>query len=273
MQQLAEGLLPQLKALMQPGDEVLWPASQEPLKALEGRCWCPTPWALAQVKKAGLEVPPAPPMEVLRQVNHRRFAQQLGQALPLARCVERLDELESLIADGAALAEVSTEQNWLLKLPLGYAGRGRRKVAPGSLSQVDRTWVEAALRSGDGLQLEPLVHRELDCSLHGELSQSGMLKLGEPTVTHIDASGRWLASTRAPPGLLSPLELASLRTTAELTAQGLKRAGYFGPFGIDAFRWVAPAGSVHFQPRCEINARYSMGWAIGMGANSAESPT
>jgi hypothetical protein len=49
-------------------------------------------------------------------------------------------------------------------------------------------------------------------------------------------------------------------------AQALLEAGYFGPFGIDAFRWVDRAGVERFNPRCEINARYSMGWAVGMGS-------
>jgi hypothetical protein len=42
-------------------------------------------------------------------------------------------------------------------------------------------------------------------------------------------------------------------------------AGYYGPFGIDAFRWRDQNGKQQWNPRCEINARYSMGWSIGMG--------
>ena len=36
-------------------------------------------------------------------------------------------------------------------------------------------------------------------------------------------------------------------------------------FGIDAFTWIDNAGRKRLLPRCEINARFSMGWAIGMG--------
>jgi hypothetical protein len=44
----------------------------------------------------------------------------------------------------------------------------------------------------------------------------------------------------------------------------LRDHGYFGPFGIDGFRWRW-AGRTGLRPRCEINARYTIGWAIGMG--------
>ena len=50
------------------------------------------------------------------------------------------------------------------------------------------------------------------------------------------------------------------------TSRGLREAGYFGPFGVDAFAWEDELGARRFQPRCEVNARYSMGWAAGMGA-------
>jgi hypothetical protein len=44
-------------------------------------------------------------------------------------------------------------------------------------------------------------------------------------------------------------------------AAALLQAGYFGPFGIDAFRYEL-GGRTKLQPRCEINARYTMGFAI-----------
>ena len=215
--------------------------------------------------RAGLRVPPVPASAVLRQVNHRQFAHALGQALPGARFVHTQSELLEILSDSRLLARVSVERNWLMKRPLGYAGRGRRKIASSLLSPTDRTWIEAALRSDDGLQVEPLVARELDCGLHGWLGAEGTLSLGKPTVQTIDASGRWLSTRPASPLELNSEERAQLENAARATAQALSRAGYFGPFGLDAFRWRAPDGTQHFQPRCELNARYSMGWATGMG--------
>jgi hypothetical protein len=260
-----EGLLPLLRSLMQPEDEVVWPGVGQPLRAQVGRAWCPTRWACEQIKRAGLQAPAVPSPAVLREVNHRRFAHALGQALPGARFVQTEGELIEVLSDARLLASVSAERNWLMKRPLGYAGRGRRKIASGEPNAADRVWIEAALRSGDGLQIEPLVERERDFGLHGWLEADGALILGEPTVLNIDPSGRWLSSERAAPGVLEPAEREVLIENAESTARALKQAGYFGPFGLDAFRWRAPNGTLHFQPRCELNARYSMGWGIGMG--------
>ena len=108
--------------------------------------------------------------------------------------------------------------------------------------------------------------RELDVGLHGFVDEHGMLTIGQPTVQDIDAQGQWRATRVAAAGTLQPGELECLARTLEQTSAALHDAGYFGPFGVDAFRWRAPDGSVHFQPRSEINARYSMGWSIGFSA-------
>lgn len=264
MRDRVERLLPSLAQLLRPQDEALWPGVARPRRARWGRCWCPTPWAIEQLRRAGLQVPPAPPVEVLRHVNHRRFAHDLGQALPGAQFIHDEAQLLEVISDSSLLAQVSVERNWLMKRPLGYAGRGRRKIRSEALSPTDRGWIEAALRSGDGLQVEPLVARVLDFGLHGWLDTDATLNLGAPTVQHIDASGTWVSTERAPAAALLPAEFEVLERAARVTARALSQAGYFGPFGLDAFRWRAPDGGLHFQPRCEINARYSMGWAVGM---------
>ena len=264
MRARVQSLLSVLRALMLPGDEVLWPPGAPLQRARIGRAWCPTPWALEQMRRAGLEVPAAPDPAVLRRVNHRQFANDLGQALPGARFIRTEAALREVLGDETVLARVSSERSWLLKRPLGYAGRGRRKVGSGPWSAADRTWIDAALRTGDGVQVEPLVTRELDCALHAELSVDGALKLGEPTLSNIDEAGTWVSTERAEPGVLKKAERETLVHEAKVTAEALSAAGYFGPFGLDAFRWRAPDGSTHFQPRCEFNARYSMGWATGM---------
>ena len=56
-----------------------------------------------------------------------------------------------------------------------------------------------------------------------------------------------------------------MRVERERVASALRQAGYFGPFGIDGYTYRGPGGAVCLQPRSEINARYSMGFAVGMG--------
>ena len=104
-----------------------------------------------------------------------------------------------------------------------------------------------------------------DFALHGHVSRSGAVVLGEPTRQECDETGAWLGSTRGAASDLTSGERAALFEQAHLAAAALHEARYFGPFGIDAFTWIDNAGRKRLLPRCEINARFSMGWAIGMG--------
>ncbi len=56
----------------------------------------------------------------------------------------------------------------------------------------------------------------------------------------------------------------ALRAELARVGRALHEAGYFGAFGVDAFTWTDGA-TTSLRTRCEINARYSMGWATGMG--------
>ena len=260
-----ERLLPRLAGLIRPEDRVVWPGSARVEHGLWGRAWCPTRWARTQLEHAGLRVPRAPSVEVLRRVNHRRFAHELGQALPSAGWAVNTEQLTSLLAATDALRKLSVEGCWLIKRPLGYAGRGRKRLRPGQLTEADQAWLEASLRDGDGLQVEPLVARELDCALHGWLAEDGQCAFGQLTLQRVDATGAWESTDPAPAGTLTEDERSALTSEGRRTAAALHAAGYFGPFGLDAFRWRAPDGQLHFQPRSEVNARYSMGWATGLG--------
>jgi hypothetical protein len=256
-------LVPRLAGLVGPHDVVVWPGGAS-ARGLPGRAWCPTPFALRELERAGAQVPRAPAFEVLQKVNHRRFAAGLGGGLPGARYVEDAAGLFAALADEAALSAASRERCWLLRRAYGFAGRERRKVRHGPLTIDDRAWVAATLRRREGLLVEPFVTRELDCALHGFVDEAGAVTLGEPTVQEIDALGAWRGSRLASDGELTPGEVAALREEAARVGAALHAAGYFGPFGIDAFRWIDPGGARHLQSRSEVNARYSMGWSIGM---------
>lgn len=260
-----DGLLPGLSSLVLPGDRVVWPGGAEVAPGIPGRAWCPTRWALSQLAHARLGLPPAPGMDVLRRVNHRRFNHELGQFLPGAGFARDADALSKLLSRGA---RASREQCWLAKRPFGYAGRGRRKWRAGELIEADDSWLEASLRDGEGLQVEPWVERLFDCALHGFLLESGECTFGQVTLQEVETTGAWRSTVLAPAGTLSSIEEESLLHEAQRTAEALHAAGYFGPFGLDGYRWLAPDDTMHFQPRSEINARYSMGWAIGMSART-----
>lgn len=248
MAERIRALVPRLSALVG-SSRILFPSPLGGEGQGEGTCvgwaWSPTRFALKVMTDAGVTPAPHPPMSVLCRVNHRRFSAALGQTLPGAQYVESLSSLPA--------------GNWLLKRPYGYAGRGRRKVT-GDLLAGDRAFIAA---STDGLQVEPWVERTHDFAIHGYLNADGTCDLGHPTLQHVDETGAWQSTERT--DVLMPTELAALHYEAHRSAQALHAAGYFGPFNLDAYRWRDAEGHERFQPRSEINARYSMGWAIGMG--------
>ena len=257
MEARSQALVERVRGLLGPGDVVIVPGIRVPDHV--GRAWCPTPRAMAAIARAGARGPAAPTIAVIHRVNHRRFCADLGQMLPGARYVTSRAELDATLA--------TSEGAWVLKRPFGFAGRGRLRITGGlqCTNAAARRWIETSLATGEGLQVEPWVERAGDFAMHGHVSATGELTLGDATSQRCDAGGAWIASERAGEGELSALEHAALTSAAAEAAHALAAAGYFGPFGVDAFRWRDAGGTLHFNPRCEINARYSMGWAVGMG--------
>lgn len=238
--------------LLAPGDRLVT-AETTPAEVAgaAGRAWIPDGWARARLASLGVGLEPALPEGVLRRVLSRRFSHDLGATLPGERWVEDVEAVRELASRGGA---------WVAKRALSCAGRGRRLLR-GAPSDADLRWVDRSLALG-GLLVEPWVERTFDCALHGFASERG-LELGRPTVLHNGPLGAWERSAPAAPGELLPEEERALAEEVERAGRALLAAGYRGPFGVDAFRWRDGAAA-RFRPRCEINARYSMGWALGM---------
>jgi phosphoribosylaminoimidazole carboxylase (NCAIR synthetase) len=248
----------QLHELARPGDIILRARMKVPPNEYLGEAWSPTPRALKLMLECGVRLPCAPTLDVLRRVNHRRFCAALGQVLEAARYVESLDTLQEHMARYAA-------STWLLKRPFGFSGRGNRRVSPTTDVASSRSWIETSFRRGEGLQAEPWVEIEREFALHGSIDADGQIRLGTPTVQECDPRGAWIGTREIKPPDLDRNEHDTLYLEAERTARALVAGSYFGPFGIDAYRWRDDRGQLHFNPRSEINARYTMGWHVGMG--------
>jgi hypothetical protein len=265
---VARALAPMLeraRALMAPGDESLdplapmRPAPTQPARAEMSRerrlgcAWCPTPSALDRLSRAGAQLAPSPSLEVLRRVNHRRFAIELGGGAPGAR----------FVSDDSGLVEVLAEPSkaWLFKRAFGFAGRGQRRII-GVPSADDRRWLSDSLRLG-GFVAEPWLDLVREVGVHGLIDASGRFVLGRVCVQETNEYRAWASTRLAGPDDLSPLQMSQLRARAESVAAALIAARYFGPFGIDAYLFRTPAGAVELNPLSELNARYSMGFAIG----------
>jgi len=192
-----------------------------------------------------------PPMAVLQRVNHRSFCAELGQTLSGARWCTSVDAVVSRLESGD-----STTGVWLLKRPYSFSGSARRRVtlARGGLDADLRRWVEASLRES-GLQVEPWMDRRFDVVQHGFVDER--TTLGEICTQICDARGAWQTTRRGAD--LGPERARALRTEAERAGEALREAGYWGPFAVDGFGYDGG-----FCPRVEINARYTMGWAVGL---------
>ncbi len=257
-------LLAHAERLMAPGDECLHrleetgggrtvrDAPRAPRPPWLGAAWCPTPSALQRLARAGAELAPSPSVQVLRNVNHRRFALELGAGAPGTRYVSDESELESTLRE---------RRDWLFKKPFGFAGRGQRRIAL-EPSKDDRRWLLDGLRLG-GLVAEPWLELVREVAIHGLCTPGGELAIGHVCVQQTNAFRAWVDTRRAGPDDVTPAEVTRLREQARAVAVALTGAGYFGPFGIDAYYFRNASGGVALNPFGELNARYSMGFPVG----------
>ena len=235
------------------------------------QAFCPTPRAHAAARDAAVALPAAPPMDVLQRVNHRGFAASLRdptEDLPRCAFVRDLDELDRHLA---VHADSGTE--WLLKRPFGFSGRGRKRLGPSPGAQLvgaERRWAAASMTEyGLGLQVEPFVDIVREFAVHGFLTRDGRCLRGSPTRLRTDPGGGFTASALAADDV-TDLEAALLEANFDRVQRALTATGYFGPFGIDGFRWRDRGGTTRFRPLSEINARYTMGFFVGIGERQDE---
>jgi hypothetical protein len=117
----------------------------------------------------------------------------------------------------------------------------------------------------DGLLLEPLVEPTLELSLHGFVWRDGRQQLGRICVQAVSERGAFRDVRLAEPAELAGREVDALHERADAAARALARAGYFGPFGIDGYRYSL-RGQLGFCALGELNARYTLGFATGFPA-------
>ena len=228
-----------------------------------GVAWCPTPHARRELQRAGAQLGPAPSLQCLQKVNSRRFLVSLGLTLPGALYTRKRQDVVQYLAHFSA-------HGCVLKRDHGFAGRGIRRIR-GVPQRDDWHWIDTALGLG-GLLLEPWVRVDAEYSQHAYLPQQGALRVGVPCQQHTDTRGRWLRTEPLKPGSLQPPLAHALATAVHRCGEALRQAGYFGPFGLDAYTYEDLGGSLGFNAHSDLNARYTMGYSAGMGSTSASSP-
>jgi hypothetical protein len=246
-------------SLLAPGDVLV----EEGLPALAarglpGRAFCPTPRALAALRRAGAEPEPHPDVAVLRRVNSRAFAISLGVTLPGAAFVSDLHVVTAMLEGAPPVGDA-----WRVKHAFGMAGRNQRVIRPASVDAQDLVFVTSGL-ARCGVVVEPNVVVEEEYGIHGLLAEDGSLRIGRPVRQWCDARGAWMATEPLSPGAAAIADVVDRMTDeARRVGRALFSASYFGPFGVDGFAYRDRDGGLRLQPRSEINARYSMGFAVG----------
>jgi hypothetical protein len=220
-------------------------------------CWSPTPSALRWLSARAAVTPPAPPVSVLQRVNHRHFVFDLHQ-WPHRRLIDEheLQELETQPPDAA--------RGWRLKRNFGFAGKGQRVIRPPTTPD-DRRWVSDSLRAGP-LLCEPNYELVAEYTAHGYIDREGLIA-GGICQQRCDAYGQVTGIERVQ---VSDALAGPLNQMRERLAEGLWTAGYWGPFGFDAFTYRNETG-VMLNPLSDVNARFSLGWSVGMGSERERS--
>lgn len=225
--------------------------------AYAGRAFCPTPRAIATLRRAGVEPEPHPGVDVLRRVNSRAFSAALGQTLPGASFVTDLDAAREALAGSPPAGN-----GWRVKRNFGMTGRGQR-VLVRAPDEADLAFLRAGLAEG-GVQIEPNVSIQAEYGIHGMVGADGAASFGVVVRQFCDARGAWLVTAPVTSPTQDDTEIAdAIQAEANRVAVALAKAGYFGPFGVDAYTYRDENRNLEIQVRGEINARYSMGFPIG----------
>lgn len=246
-------------------DGVARPADAALARGLEGVAWSPTPRALARLEVAGARPAESPAVRVLRAVNARPFAARVRAPLAEGSFTKHV---ASDIDEALALIARPTPDGWLVRRSFGAAGRGRRRIATGTPSAAERAWLDASLRLGP-LVVEPWVRIAREYTRSGWVRANGEVVISAPCFQATTREGAWTRSELAERGSVSRADDARLEEAAATAGAALARSGYFGPFGIDAFRHLRPDGAGDaLNPMSEINARFTMDWATAMPARA-----
>ncbi len=211
---------------------------------------------------------PPPDPSIVRFLNHRRtsleLAHKIGTGLPQSGMVRSLSEIESRVVRLKDVAEEDATPRWVVKTPFSAAGRDRI-IGAGAFRPHESKRIAKWLEMHGELSFEPWVDRRADF---------GMVALSAPAPNadrilgshrlRVDGRGgfrgiHWIAGENRAPGIEDD-EFDQLTQALASTLQLAKSGGYFGPIGIDAWRYASTnQDRTNFQALGEINARMTFG--------------
>lgn len=162
----------------------------------------------------------------------------------------------------------------VVKRAFGLAGSNAVRLWEPDILETQRRWMEETFAVGGELVVERWLERQVDFSAQLEMTDWG-LELRGYTGLMNDLKGQFQANWAAPdyavklpsevvvrfagvPNVAERLQELYAQVWVELASE-LRRVGYRGPLGIDAFVFRGADGVCRLKPVVEINPRYTMG--------------
>ncbi len=176
--------------------------------------------------------------------------------------------------DAIAAIRARGHHKVVVKEALGLAGHNAIRLWEPEISKAQRRWMEIATGNGRRLVVEPWLERAQDFSVQLEMTGRGLQLRGYTGLIN-DRRGQFQANYAAPNyDRRIPSEVTKcFRKPADIFARfhhlyeqifsllevELRRAGFLGPIGIDAFVYRTSQNEYRLKPIVEINPRYTMG--------------
>jgi len=200
---------------------------------------------------------PAPPLDVVRQMNSREFRfaleNELNVGLASAQIVGSTNDLQAVVKDRG-----NAPRGWLLKANFGMSGRETLRGQGTALDERARNWAQKRFATAGPIIFEPIVERIAEAGIQIQVPQTGPSRVLGITPLLVDRSGVYRGSRFG----CTARELEVWQPSADIAmrvAGRLQTHGYFGPLGIDAMQYRDDTGQVHVRPLQDLNARYTMG--------------
>lgn len=226
-----------------------------------GADWELVPWGwtsqlLAWGRKQGWSCP-APPIDIVRQVNSRIFRWELevelGVALPGSVVIKSVQQLLAHVAQHAA-----DGAGWVLKANFGMAGRERSLGRGPKVEEHVLNWARKRLATSDGLVFEPWLDRMSEAGFQWRIPAAGEPQLVGITRLLTDTAGGYRGS-RIATRFQEYDDWQRVIEPTRTVAQRLQSLGYWGPLGVDVMRYRVARDQFAYRPLQDVNARWTMG--------------
>jgi len=193
------------------------------------------------------------------EANDRRtalaLATELGVAIPGARAITSLAELDAHLAAGGGALGI--DGRWVCKAVHTAAGRDRAHGNGAVVEGEVRVHLGRMLEKFGVVMFEPWLDRTLDLGVCVQVRPDGTLNVDRPHTLLTDQRGNFVGIDIVEPAL-TDVEHEQLARVIAATGERLHGIGYTGPFTIDAFVY-RDHGQRKLHALCELNARHSFG--------------